>query len=93
MSKGHAELEPVDLTALGQYEIYASLFSGGQVTPYASGITRPAGEAKADVASIRAASRDRFGRSVDEIEASFAEVLQPAAGDLGATGRRRRAAS
>jgi Type IV secretory system Conjugative DNA transfer len=93
MSKGHPELEPADLTALGQYEIYASLFSGGQVTPYASGITKPLGEATADVESIRAASRQRYGRPLDEIEASFAELLQPAAGDLGATGRRRRAAS
>jgi type IV secretory pathway TraG/TraD family ATPase VirD4 len=93
MSKGHAELEPADFTALGRYEIYASLFSGGQVTPYASGITRPAGDATADVESIRATSRQRYGRSLDEIEAGFADLLQPAAGDLGVTGRRRKATS
>ena len=93
MSKGHVELEPADLTALGQYEIYASLFSGGQVTPYASGITRPVGDGTADVESIRTASLLQYGLSLDEIEAGFAELLQPAASDLGATGRRRRTTS
>ena len=93
MSKGHPELEPADFTALGQYEIYASLFSGGQVTPYASGITRPIGEATADVEAIRAASRSRYGRPLDEIEASFAELLKPATEDLGPTNRRRSATS
>ena len=62
LSKSHPELEPADLTALSQYEIYASMFSGGQVTPYASGTTRPAGEATADVEAIRTASRSRYGR-------------------------------
>jgi hypothetical protein len=93
LSKGHPELEPADLTALSQYEVYASLFSGGQVTPYASGITRPAGAVTADVEVIRTASRRRYGRPLEEIEASFAELLRPAGEYLGATGRRRRAAS
>jgi hypothetical protein len=90
VAKGHSELEPADLTALGQYQVYASLFARGKVTPYASGVTLRPEPATADVRAIRAASRACFGQPLDEIEASFAELLRPAESDLGATGRRRR---
>ncbi len=90
MAKGHPELEPTDLTSLGQYEIYASLFARGSVSPYASGRTLRPGKPSADVDAIRRASRSHYGRSLDDIEAGFADLLTPSRGDLGATGRRRR---
>jgi hypothetical protein len=93
IAKGHPELEPADLASLGQYQIYASLFASGKVTQYASGVTRPLPKANADVEAIREASRRRYGRPLDEIEASFAELLQAGGDTLGATGRRRRAGS
>ena len=37
LARGHPELSADDLTRSGRYEVYASLFAGGQVTPYASG--------------------------------------------------------
>lgn len=93
MAKGHPELDAADLTSLGSYQIYTSLFSGGKVTPYASGVTRPPSAPSADVTAIREASRRRYGRPRDEIEAGFAELLTPQKADLGATGRRPRSAS
>ena len=48
LARGHGELSPVDFTSLGRYEVYASLFAGGQVTPYASGKTLPLPDATSD---------------------------------------------
>lgn len=90
MAKGHPELEATDLTTLGQYEVYASLFARGAVTPYASGTALLPEPATADVQAIRRASAAQFGRPLDEVEASFLALLNPANSDLGPTGRRRR---
>jgi hypothetical protein len=91
LAKGHPELGPEDFTTLGQYQVYASLFAGGAVNPYASGVTLPAGPATSRPSSLLRTSRQRYGRSLDEIEAGFAELLsstsQPTETPLG---RRRR---
>ncbi|HET6910680.1 MAG TPA: type IV secretory system conjugative DNA transfer family protein [Mycobacteriales bacterium] len=89
MSKGHPELKPEDLTALGRYEVYASLFTDGRVTPYASGRTLPPEPASSKPALLRQASRQRYGRPLDEVERGFNELLNTEAGDE-AVGRRRR---
>ena len=48
IAKGHPELAPEDFTSLGQFQVYASLFARGSVTPYASGakpaVERPSGD-------------------------------------------------
>jgi len=91
LAKGHPELEPEDLTALGQYQVYASLFARGTVTPYASGVTLPPSPATADPNRLKQSSRQHYGRPLDEIEAGFTDLLlgiEPAAG--GDVGRRRR---
>ncbi len=91
LAKGHSELAPEDFTALGQYQVYASLFARGQVTPYASGTTLPPSPASSDPDVIKRLSRQRYGRPLDEIEAGFTDLLstteQAPGGDLG---RRRR---
>ncbi|HEX6656025.1 MAG TPA: type IV secretory system conjugative DNA transfer family protein, partial [Candidatus Limnocylindria bacterium] len=92
MAKGHPEIAPEDFTALGQYEVYASLYAGGQVMPYASGVTLPPGPATSDADELRRRSRERYGQPLDTIEAGFAELLAGADVPLGATGRRRRQA-
>jgi hypothetical protein len=91
MAKGHPELEPVDLTALGRYEVYASLFAQGQVTGYAIGRSLAPAAPTADVQALRRHSRDRYGQPLGEIENSFTTLLASNETDLGATGRRRRA--
>ena len=90
MVKGHPELTPEDFTSLGQYEIYASLFTRGQVTPYASGRTVAAAPPISDPTLLRRLSRSRYGRGLDEIEASFADLVSPSHSSDAATGRRRR---
>lgn len=90
MVKGHPELTPEDFTALGQYQVYASLFARGAVTPYASGVTLAPSTATSDPARIKRLSRERYGRPLDEIEAGFAALLandEQVANDVG---RRRR---
>lgn len=89
LAKGHSELTPDDLTALGAYEVYASLHAAGKTQPYASGVTFPLPLAISDGEAIRARSRTRYGRTLDEIEADFANLVDREAGD-GTTGRRRR---
>ena len=92
MAKGHPELSAEDLTALEAFGVYASLFTDGRVTPYASGRTQPAPRAIVDPETIRRASRERYGQPLDAVEAALAELLTPASstGDTGASGRRRR---
>jgi hypothetical protein len=75
LAKGHPELGAEDFTALGQYQVYASLFAHGAVSPYASGVTLPASAATSRPAELLRTSRQHYGRPLDEIEAGFAELL------------------
>jgi hypothetical protein len=92
LAKGHPELAAEDLTTLGQYEVYASLFSGGKVTPYASGSTLAPSKPTANVPDLRRRSRERYGQPLDEIEAGFAALIEGSGSQLGSPGRRRRTA-
>lgn len=91
LAKGHPELTPLDFTALGRHEVYASVYAAGRTTAYASGRTRPLPPPTADVAALRTHARSRFGQPLDLLEANFARLLEQEPGAaLGATGRRRR---
>lgn len=94
LEKGHPELTHADLTALGKYELYASLFAAGRVQPYASGRSRPLGPPTTDPQTVRARSRARYGQPLDAVEAGFADLLSSQAATNPAssapTGRRRR---
>jgi hypothetical protein len=91
LSKGHPEVGPEDFTSLGQYEVYASIFSG-KVNPYASGYTLPPSEAISDPKTLRRLSRERYGLPLDEVEAGFHDLVSMAAAEPsdGTPGRRRR---
>jgi hypothetical protein len=71
-AKAHPEIVADDLTALGQYQVYASLFARGRVNPYALGKTLPPEKPLSDPASLRRISRERYGRPVAEVEAEWA---------------------
>lgn len=75
IARGHPELTAEDFTSLGRYEVYASLFAGGQVTPFASGRTLPPSSPSSSVAQLRRLSRERYGQPLDEIEREFADLL------------------
>jgi hypothetical protein len=75
LAKGHPELGAEDFTALGQYQVYASLFARGAVSPYASGVTLPPSPATSRPVELRRTSRQRYGRPLDEIETGFADLL------------------
>jgi hypothetical protein len=90
LTKGHPELHSEDFTALGQYEVYTSLFAGGRVTPYASARTIASSAPTSDPERLRQASRDRYGRALDEVEAGFADLLHKADEPPAPAGRRTR---
>jgi hypothetical protein len=90
LARGHAELTAEDFTSLGQYEIYASLYANGQVTPYASGRTSVPAEPSTDPVGLRALSRERYGRPLYEIEDAFATLLKAERTADSPTGRRPR---
>jgi hypothetical protein len=92
LSRGHPEINAEDITALGAFEVYASLLHGNRTTPYVSARTVPEPPAVSDAAAVRRLSREQFGRDLASIEAELlqvAESQQPAAAD-DAGGRRRR---
>jgi hypothetical protein len=94
LAKGHPELSPDDFTTLGQFEVYASLFARGAATPYASGTTLPPSAATSRPAELLRASRQRYGRPLDEIEAGFTDLLTtPQQAADTPLGRRRRSPS
>ncbi len=85
------ELSPylgaADLQGLGAYEVVVSLSAGSRVAPPATAVTLPPPPATGQAEVVRAASRERFGRDRDEVEAAIRrrhEGRRPA----GAVGRR-----
>lgn len=91
LSRATPLLAAEDFTSLGRYEVYASLFARGQVSPYASGTTRAAPAKISRASQLQAASRDRWGRPLDEIERDISNMATPAANpNEPAPGRTRR---
>jgi hypothetical protein len=96
LARSHPELAPEDFRSLSRFEVYASLFARGQVTPFASGRTLPAPQASTRAAEPRARSRERYGQPLDALERDFADLLNPGLGQSSADtvpgrARRRRA--
>ncbi|MCM3920625.1 type IV secretion system DNA-binding domain-containing protein [Frankia sp. AiPs1] len=60
-----------DLQGLGAYEVVVSLSAGARVAPPATGMTMPPSTASGQAAAVRAASRERWGRDRDEVEAAI----------------------
>lgn len=84
------QLEPQDFQRLPRFEAYAQLVAGGEVTEFASLRTLPLPPASVDPQIVREASRRRYGRRADEVEAETRALLEGEPDDLGAVGRRRR---
>ncbi|ACY20718.1 hypothetical protein Gbro_1436 [Gordonia bronchialis DSM 43247] len=96
MTAGQSVLAVEDFTSLPAHHVYASLVRDNTVQPWASGTTKPSPAPTSDPADIRRRSRERYGRPVTEIEASFTALLDGAATadgteDIGGPRRRRRA--
>ncbi|WP_462189235.1 type IV secretion system DNA-binding domain-containing protein, partial [Frankia sp. CcWB2] len=64
-------LGAADLQGLGAYEVVVSLSAGARVAPPATGVTLLPPPATGQANIVRAASRDRFGRDRDEVEAAI----------------------
>lgn len=90
LERGHSELSAADLTALGRYELYASLFAAGQVSAYASGRSRPLPPPQSRPGHVLAHSRNQYGQPLADVEAGFAALLDLPQNNAGTTGRRRR---
>ena len=66
-----------DFTSLGAYQFYAQLVAGGAVQPWCSGQSLPPSKATGDVAALRAASRQRYGIPVTDIDAALEQLVTP----------------
>ncbi len=75
IARSHPELSAEDLTSLERFEVYASLFARGQVTPFASGRTLPAPVITTAAAGQRARSRVRYGVAKETVEREFTDLL------------------
>jgi hypothetical protein len=75
IARSHPELRTEDLTSLDRYEVYASLFARGQVTPFASGRTLPAPAITTAAEKQRARSRQRYGLAKEMVEREFSDLL------------------
>jgi len=75
-----------DFQELPAFTAYASLLVGGDRVPWCSLSTEPLSPATHDAASIRSASRERYGRLVAEVEAELYR-LAGSAGHLPDQGR------
>jgi hypothetical protein len=82
-------LRPVDFQRLRRYEAYAQLMVDGEVTDFASLRTLPLPPPTASPQAVREASRRRYGRPVDEVEAEIRALVDPEP-QAEALGRRRR---
>lgn len=82
-------LDSTDFQRLQRYEAYAQLVVSGEVTRFASLRTLPQPAPTSDARALRAMSRDRFGRPIDQVEAEIRKLIEgdPGQGDVG---RRRR---
>lgn len=68
-------LEPEDFQNLGAFEAYAQLVADAAVQPWASVRTLPAPEPTSDPAVVRAASREAYGTSREEVEADMQALV------------------
>jgi hypothetical protein len=89
LAKGHPELAAEDFTALGRYEVYASLLSGGQAGPFVSGRTEPLPKVRRAATELRVRSRRTWGRAPSSVEASIAALSEQSGVSGAPTGRRR----
>lgn len=90
-AKNAPGLDVEDFTSLGRYEIYASLAADGAVSAFGSGRTRAPSPPTSSAGHVRAASRNRYGRDVDDVERELADLLGQRTGkDAGEVGRRPR---
>ena len=84
-------LEVQDFQRLPRFEAYAQLVTGGEVTEFTSLRTLPLASVSADADVVRDASRQRYGRPVEQVEAEIRSLLEGGEPeDRGAVGRRRR---
>ncbi|WP_280351506.1 type IV secretory system conjugative DNA transfer family protein [Nocardia abscessus] len=89
---GQSALKAEDFSAQPAFHVYASLIRDNSSQPWVSGLTiEPPKKPSSDPEEIRRLSRERYGQPLDEIEAGFAELLDPPS-DKTTTRRKRRQA-
>jgi hypothetical protein len=92
LARGHREVTPEDFTHLAAHEVYLRLSVGSAVTPYMSGMTRPAPPVTSDPDTIRRLSRERYGVPRSETDAALQAVIDGPPGGNRPIGRTRRPA-
>jgi hypothetical protein len=91
MARGSTAVTAEDFQGLGAFEAYVSLVADGQVTPWASGRTRPPEPPLRAAAEVRARSAARYGTPREEVDAELHRLLKgagPTGGRIGSKPRR-----
>jgi hypothetical protein len=86
------QLQPIDFQRLARFDAYAQLVAEGQVSGFASIRTLPLPAPSSDPQALRRLSRERYGRTLAEVEAEIAGLIQgdePAEAPVGMRQRRR----
>jgi Helicase HerA, central domain len=83
-------LQPTDFQRLRRYEAYLQLVVEGEVTDFASARTLPLSAVSSDPRVVREASRLRYGRPVDEVEAEIRKLVAGEPDGDDGLGRRQR---
>lgn len=83
-------LEASDFQRLRRFEAYAQLVAGGEVTKFASIRTLPMPPASSDAHEVRHASRSRYGRPADEVDAEIRRLIEGDTEPEAPVGRRPR---
>ncbi|MBL7487181.1 ATP-binding protein [Frankia sp. AgB1.9] len=81
LERAFKPLKGTDLDSLGRFEVALSLMTESGNAPTATGLTLPPPEATRSGEAIVEASRARYGRPVEEVEAEFRERYRSGTGD------------
>ncbi|MBM7807768.1 hypothetical protein JOD57_003605 [Geodermatophilus bullaregiensis] len=92
LARGHREVQPEDFTQLAAHEVYLRLSVGAAVTPYMSGLTRPAPEQASDPETIRRYSQEHYGVPRQETDEALQAVIDGPGNGNRPIGRTRRPA-
>lgn len=84
VARGHDELTATDLMRLDQFHVYAALYESGRTRPFVSGRTLPLPTAIGQIEELRAASSQRYGTPLVEVQRHvddlYGEAREPEGG-------------
>ena len=93
LARAASELDAEDFTGLAQFQIYASLLTGGSPTPFASAQTMVPSMPTRKAEKAGAVLAERWGRSLSEVDAAMERTGRNVPDDDRPVGRKKRGKS